>query len=128
LLHKFGTLQELKRKASLFPERLVRECAACIKILNQSYGEERNYFMTGGYVIVAENENDLLPLQEIVDYERRPCEFVFRVGNTAYLSVLYLLGDDFGIVVFLPLEIATDEMLKFKKEGSYEDTYYHTFH
>ena len=87
-------------------------------MLDAEYGEGRNYYVVGGYSIIAETREDVLQFKEIIDYDAHPCEWATKLGkDTGYVSALYLLNDDFVIVVYLPQAIAPEAILKDLEEG-----------
>ena len=67
---------------------------------------------------IAETIEDVLQFKEIVDYDTHPCEWATKIGkDTGYVSALYLLNDDFVVVLYLPQSIAPEAILKDLEEG-----------
>ena len=105
MLYRIGTVRELQ-KLSL-PEIVHREILRCTEILDREYGAERNYLESGGYTFFAETKEDVEKVREIIDFERHPCEWadwLFSLKQL-YVSALYLMNDDYSIVVIMPLEV-----------------------
>ena len=99
--------------ASRLPEHVVTELFQGVMVLDAEYGEDRDYFSCGGYSLIAETADDVTQLKQIIDYDTHPCEWATRIGkDTGYLSALYLLNDDFGIMVYMPTAIAPDAILR----------------
>ena len=48
---------------------------------------------------------------EVIDLNTHPCEWADRLDDE-YLSALYLLNDDFSVVVFMPITVAPPALLK----------------
>ena len=112
MIFRIGTADEITSIKSLFPERVIEEVLTGTVVRDAEYGSNRDYTETGGYSILAEAKEDIQKLKDIVDYEAHPCEWATRIGNTGYISALYILNDDFTIDVFMPLAIAPEAILK----------------
>lgn len=69
--------------------------------------------MLGGYSIVAESNEDFTELRTFLDCENRPPEWTNRLGNSGYLSALYVINNEFTIKLIIPETIAP----KFIKES-----------
>ena len=95
----------------LFPEYVSEKLSEYIDILNDAYGENRDYTKRGGYVLVVENSKDVLAIGTIFDYRSLLFEWVDRMGDD-YVAVLYMLNDDYSIVLCMPVAIAPDIILK----------------
>lgn len=112
MLYRIGTKQELPTVASRLPESVYTELLRSTAILDAEYGESRNYLQIGGYSVIVETCDDLAQLKAIVDYDIHPYEWVTKIGkDSGNLSVLYLLNDDYSIVVYLPAAIAPNAIL-----------------
>lgn len=109
MLYRIGTLAEMKPLRHVFPPVVLGQLYLCTSVLDDTYGENRNYLESGGYSLLLQNGGDLDKLQTVLDLERHPCEWADRLGD--YLSALYLLNDDYSIVVFMPLTIAPETLL-----------------
>ena len=112
MLHKIGTLKELDATALTLPECVMTELTRDIAILDCEYGEDRDWRESGGYSVVVEAVEDLHEFAKIVDVESRPCEWATRLGRTSgWLSALFLFGDDYAIMAFMPVAIAPKAIL-----------------
>ena len=113
LLYRIGTEHEFPTLANKLPERVLTEILRGIVILDAEYGADRNYLLEGGYSLIVESTEDISQLKDIIDFDTHPCEWATRIGrDTGYLSALYLLNDDFSIMVYTPIAIAPDTILK----------------
>ena len=113
MLHKIGTLKELDATELTLPECVMTELTRDIAILDCEYGEDRDWRESGGYSVVVETAEDLHEFAKIVDVERRPCEWATRLGrDSGWLSALFLFGDDYAIMAFMPVAIAPKAILK----------------
>ena len=110
MLYRIGNATEAKAMQAKLPESVFTEIIRDTSILDDAYGAERNYLESGGYILIAETSEDILNVQNIVDYETHPCEWVKKTGD--YISALYLLNDDYSILVFLPQSITPEAILK----------------
>lgn len=81
-------------------------------ILDAEYEPTRDYLQVGGYSLIAENLDDIPLIKNHVDFERHPPEWVTRIGNTGYASALFIMNDDFSIMVFMPISILPTTLLK----------------
>lgn len=110
MLYRTGTASEIPMLSCELPELVTEEILRCVSVLDAEYGTARDYLTVGGYAVIAKTSKDVAELKSIIDYDSRLCEWVSEVGNT-YLSALYLLGDDYSIVVFMPVSIAPKVLL-----------------
>jgi len=112
LLLRIGTQREIPFLQAGLPESVAKEVLRSVSVLDAEYGAERNYLESGGYTLILEEANDLAELRRIIDYDTHPCEWATRIGEAGeFVSALYLLNDDFSVVVFLPTAIAPDTIL-----------------
>lgn len=113
MLYQIGTERELSMLENKLPERVMAELQHCTIVLDVEYGRERDYLEEGGYSLVVETVEDLAEVKKVIDYDTHPCEWATRVGRgTGYISALYLLNDDYSVMLFLPLEIAPETILR----------------
>ena len=111
MLYTIGTAHELSILPKHQPQELVLEILAGLVILDAEYGESRNYYESGGYSVIAETIEDIPSLKCIIDYEKHPCEWATKIGRTGFVSALYILNNDFSIMVYLPQDIAPTEII-----------------
>ena len=108
MLYRIGNEQEYAVLEDKLPKRVLSEILRGIVILTSEYGTDGE----GGYTLVAETTEDIAKLKEIIDYYTHPCEWATRIGrDTRYLSALYLLNNDFAIMVYMPVNIAPTAIL-----------------
>ena len=111
MLYTIGTANELSLLPSHLPEELVTEILTGLVVLDAEYGESRNYYESGGYSVIAETIEDIPSLKAIIDFEKHPCEWATKIGRTGFVSALYILNNDFSIMVYLPQDIAPTEII-----------------
>ena len=112
MLYRIGTEKEIPLLSSHFPDRVIEEVLAGAVVRDSEYGADRDYTNIGGYSIIIETSEDIPQLKAILDYEHHPCEWATRIGNTGYVSALFILNDDYTIDVFMPLAIAPEAIIK----------------
>ena len=110
MLYRIGTVKEIEAIRNKFPEAVIEQLHYCTKTLDDDYGADRDYLQSGGYSLLAENEQDLVGIKPIIDFDNHPCEWADPVGKE-HLSALFLLNDNFSIVVFMPIAIAPTTLL-----------------
>lgn len=106
MIIKIGTLTEVYNYMSVLPDAVINELIIGSSVLDSEYGEFRDYFESGGYSVIAQTESDLHELKSVIDYEHRCCEWTTRLGNSHYVSALYIFNNDFSIMLFMPEDIA----------------------
>ena len=106
MLYTLGTANELSLLPSHLPEELRTEILTGLVVLDAEFSESRNYLESGGYSVIAETVEDIPGLKAIIDYEKHPCEWATKIGRTGFVSALYIINNDFSIMVYLPQAIA----------------------
>lgn len=110
MLYKIGLQCELVPLTDRLPMALLRRLSGYLSTLDACYGKERDYHSVGGYILVAECQDDLTALKEIINLETEPCEWIVEATKD-FLCCLFLKGDDFSIVAALPTAIAPQTLL-----------------
>lgn len=87
------------------PEKLVTEIFQGLVILDCEYGVDRNYLEIGGYSILLEEKEDISQFAPI-DLETRQPEWATFIGTTGYISALYIMNNDFSVMVYMPATVA----------------------
>lgn len=110
MLYKVGTKKEVLTLLKHLPDRVLTEVFQGVVVLDAEYGEDRNYLESGGYSIIAETSDDISKVTEIIS-NNHPCEWATRISNTGWTSVLYIINDDFSIMVYAPENILPSELI-----------------
>lgn len=110
MLYRIGTVKEIRPLYGKFHEDVIEQLHYCTRTLDASYGPDRDYLQSGGYSLIAETEEDFSGIRKIIDFDTHPCEWVDRLDGD-FLSALFLLNDDYSIVVFIPIAIALPALL-----------------
>ena len=107
MLYMIGTLSETEPLETRLPEAVFDELLRGIAVLDSEYGIDRDYRLYGGYSLVAETAEDVQKAGEYIDIMAHPCEWVRRIGEDGdYLCALYVLNNDFSIMLYLPMVVA----------------------
>lgn len=112
MLYRVGTRSELTTLGCELPECVYAELLRGVAILDAEYGAERDSLLVGGFSLIAENLEDVSKIKKFVDYDRHPPEWATRLGNSGYTSALFILNNDFSIMVYLPETIVPEAIKK----------------
>ena len=105
LLYRIGTTAEIPSLPSHFPEKLITEIFQGLVVLDAEYEPTRNYLESGGYSVILETADDIQELAITLDIVTRTPEWATWIDNTGYISALYIINDDFSIMVYMKSEI-----------------------
>lgn len=106
MLAKYGTVTEVYDSMFSYPHEVITELFISCEVLDAEYGKDRDYTESGGYSIVIDSVEDFPALRDIVDFDNHLCEWATRLGRSGYVSALYIMNNDFSIIVFMPESIA----------------------
>ena len=105
MICKISTVKDCEFLSARIPEKVAGHLKHCINILDEAYGKERNAYKRGGYVIFVDTIYDIEDVQEmLID---KLSEWVEVIEG--YLIELYLLGDDFSIILCYPKSLKEKE-------------------
>ena len=113
MIYTIGNTREISSLPCTLPQSVKKELLRCTAILDQEYGEDRNYHQTGGYSVIVETREDVSGIMPTLSHFP---EWVDRYDS--YAAALYLLNDDFSVVLFVPLAIAPKTILNELEENS----------
>ena len=109
MVYIIGTTREIPSLPCTLPESVRDELLRCTAVLDREYGEDRNYHQTGGYSVIVETMEDVSSITPTLNLDTHFPEWVEKVDR--YAAALYLLNDDFSVVLFVPLAIAPKAIL-----------------
>lgn len=109
MLYRIGTESEIPMIEEILPLPVLKSLLKCTVLLDYAYGPDRRYQEIGGYSLIAQNSDDVEEMRKAVDFTTHPCEWVDRVED--YIAAMYLLNDDYSIVLFIPVAIAPETIL-----------------
>lgn len=107
-----GTAKECTALYGYLPQRVIGEVLRGLVVLDAEFGQRRNYYREGGYSLVADTMDDLCRTREIFDDRKYLCEWATRIGNTGFCSALYLLSNEFSVMLYIPISLANKDILE----------------
>ena len=106
-MHVIKTTAEAWQLAGEVPEEVLTELIRGAAVLEAEYGDDG----AGGYAIVMQSAADMEEAKDLVDYSTMICEWATRMGDSGYLSALYILDNEFSVVLYMPISLAPDNIL-----------------
>ena len=116
MIYTIGTAREIPSLPCMLPRSVQRELLRCTMALDREYGEDRDYHQTGGYSVIVETDEDVSSIKPMLNIDAHFPEWVDKVDR--YAAALYLLNDDFSVVLFVPLAIAPKTILNELEENA----------
>lgn len=107
-----GTTKECVALRGKLPQRVYDEVLRGIAVLCSAYGENRDYFEVGGYSVVADSEEDLRWARQVFDDRVHFCEWSTRLGDSGYVSALYLLSNEVSVMLYTKESLANNDILE----------------
>ena len=110
MLWRIGTVADALALDGVVPDDVHDDIVRGLAILDDEYGAERNCLVDGGYALIANTSEDVAMALKIVG-ESCLCEWVVKLGASGWTSTLYLLGDDYAIVLYAPVSALPTTLL-----------------
>ncbi len=107
-----GTTKECEALYGYLPQRVIDEVLRGVAVLSAEHGETRNYFETGGYSLIANTKEDLYWARKVFDDRKHFCEWATKLGGSGYCSALYLLSNEFSVMLYVPIALANEDILE----------------
>ena len=107
-----GTVRECKELEGKLPQRVYEEILRGLVVLDSGFGSERDYLNVGGFSLIALTEEDLRRARDLFDDRWHYCEWATRLGDTGYVSALYLLNNEFSIMLYTKERLANEDILE----------------
>ena len=111
MLYRIGHKKDVYSCGCKFPKRALQEVYTGLMVLDETYSYDRNWDQEGGYSILAETAEDVEAVKAYVDWERHPPEWVTSISYTKIISALFIMNNDFSIMVYMPQEVAPQSLL-----------------
>ena len=111
-----GTTKECEALYGHLPQQIIGEVVRGLAILEEEYGLQRDYFSSGGYSLVADTEEDLYWARKVFDDRLHQCEWATKLSDSGFCSALYLLSNEFSVMLYIPIVLANDDILKNMEE------------
>ena len=109
MVYKIGTVSEIAT-IPIAEDKAKEWIYHFTQILDGEYGAERNIDSVGGYVIYAPEGASAEEIKDIFDYTECLIELSDIVGDACY--AMYLLGDDYGVVIVASIDAMPVGILK----------------
>lgn len=111
MVYKLGTMADLET-LPLMDAEIRNTIAVCLFVLDETYGSDRDIDKDlGGYLLFAEPGTSADELRSYFDYTQFLPEYVDLLdSDPQYACALYLLSNDFGIVILTALSDASKEI------------------
>ena len=107
-----GTTKECAGLYGRLPQGVYDEVLRGIAVLSAEMGEDRDYFESGGYTLIADTEEDLCGARKIFDDRLHCCEWATRISDTGFCSALYLLSNEVSVMLYVPIRLANKDILE----------------
>ena len=111
MLYRIGHKKDVYTCGCKFPKRALQEVYTGVMILDEEYGYDRNWESSGGYSILAESAEDVEAVKQYINWDKHPPEWVTSISYTKIISALFILNNDFSIIVYMPQNIAPQSLL-----------------
>ena len=111
MLYRIGHKKQVYSCGCKFHSRALQEVYTGLMILDETYGYDRNWEKTGGYSILVDSAEDVEAIKAYVDFDHHPPEWVTSISYTKIISALFIMNNDFSIMVYMPQEIAPQALL-----------------
>lgn len=111
MLYRIGHKKQVYSCGCKFHRRALQEVYTGLMILDETYGYDRNWEETGGYSILVDSAEDVEAIKAYVDFDHHPPEWVTSISYTKIISALFIMNNDFSIMVYMPQEIAPQALL-----------------
>ena len=109
MLYRVGNVANALSLDGIVPDDVHNDIVRGLSILDDEYGANRNCSTDGGYALIAKTSDDVQQAFRIIG--ERPFEWIVKLGASDWVSILYLLGDDFAVVLYAPESVMPIEML-----------------
>lgn len=107
-----GTTAECTELEGKIPTKVLGEVVRGLAVLESDYGTDRNIFESGGYFLIADTHADLEQGRKLFDDRKHSCEWATTLGESGFCSALYLLTDDFSVMLYIPIKLANPDILE----------------
>lgn len=115
MLYFIGNADDANATKKHLPENIFIEALNIAKILDAEYGSKRNILTDdGGYILIAETVTDLdyICMNYVDIRSKQPEQVNILVVAPDYCNALYLLNNEFGVNVIMPMCIALSLILE----------------
>lgn len=107
-----GTTKECVALCDRLPQRVYEEILRGVAVLDSEFGTNRNYMESGGFSLIADTEEDLCKARELFDDRWHYCEWSTKLGDSGYVSSLYLLNNELSVMLYTKESLANEDILE----------------
>ena len=107
-----GTTKECAVLEGRLPQRVLGEILRGLAVLDAECGVDRDYFESGGYSLIADTKEDLHWARKVFDDRFHSCEWSTRLGDSGYVSALYLLSNEVSVMLYTKECLANKDILE----------------
>ncbi len=97
------------------PKEVLKEVIEILTILDDNYSDIRDVdHELGGYVLIAEIEEDVETIKKLIDFEYTLPEYVDLItcdNGEKYTNSLIILSSDYSISLIIPVRFTPKELL-----------------
>lgn len=111
MLYRIGHKKDVYSCGCNFHKRALQEVYTGLMILDETYGYDRDWENVGGYSILAETAEDVAAIKAFVDFDKHSPEWVTSISFTKIISALFIVNNDFSIMVYMPQEVTPLSLL-----------------
>lgn len=111
-----GTTKECEALYGYLSQKVLGEILRGLAVLEAEFGIERDYFSSGGYSLIADTSEDLAKVREIFDDRLHKCEWATKLSDSGFCSALFLLSNEFSVMLYIPIALANDDILENMEE------------
>lgn len=111
-----GTTKECEALYGSLPQRVIGEILRGLAVLEAEHGTRRDYFSSGGYSLIADTSEDLAKAREVFDDRIHKCEWATKLSDSGFCSALYLLSNEFSVMLYIPIALANNDILENMEE------------
>lgn len=98
------TVEECRALEGQLPQRVYAEVLRGLAVLDPDD--------TGSFSLVADTEEDLVTARDTFDERTHWCEWSTRLGNSGYVSALYLWDNERSIILYTKENLACKDILE----------------
>lgn len=98
------TVEECRALEGQLPQRVYEEVLRGVAVIDPDDTES--------FSLVADTEEDIAKVREIFDERTHYCEWSTRLGNSGYISALYLLNNECSVVLYTKESLACKDILE----------------
>ena len=113
---KAGTVKELSQFEKAIDRDVYHAALRIVTMLDKVYEADRDVDNgDGGFVLIAENVQDIADISQRyvkLDGNRHEAVDIVKCEKRLYINAFFLCNNEFGINIFMPMDIAPDTLLE----------------